>query len=533
MIIAPPTPSSARATISTWAVSREGGHGGGDAEQAVSEGSRIRLRPTRSAECAEEDQQRGADERVDVDDPEQFDRAGPEVLGDGGHRHVQHRSRRGRPGAGSRRGRRGRPSGWRRPRPPDGAAQRRPWSSRTCTYLPRCSHGVRRGSSGGYSRDLGRREAVVSGPRSERRVTRQSTRGPRRRPSGGPLRHRGQNSCGLHHSPSLSLTEPAPGARPVRSAVDNRARDRSRTRADRPGACALRRAGPGLALTRPCAPGGLLTLTLWSAARDKSSVHAADGRAGTRSEYTRVAELGYGYEVRLPNGDVHSNLAFFPLAAVAGAAAGPRRAPLSYADAGFVVALLASLAAAWGIFAVTDHVYGGAGSAGARGPAVGPCCPSGSSSRSAYSESLFTALARLVPLYAVPDRPLGDGGPPGLAGGPDPAGGARGGRGGVGDWVYAATSVRVTEPADRAPVAETGTGEGGGATRTDTWHERAGLRRGRGQRRLSVPRRRRGPSASQVSSHSPGGLRDFAHGPRRSEPAGGTTPRPALSCEPK
>jgi hypothetical protein len=141
---------------------------------------------------------------------------------------------------------------------------------------------------------------------------------------------------------------------------------------------------------------GLLTLALWSAARDKSAYTLLTARWDALW-YTRVAELGYGYEVRLPNGDVHSNLAFFPLLpwlerllhAVT---------PLSYADAGFVVSLLASLAAAWGIFAVADHVYG---------RRVGVCAvllwavlPVGIVQSMAYSESLFTALAAWS-LYAV------------------------------------------------------------------------------------------------------------------------------------
>ncbi|MBM7092742.1 glycosyltransferase family 39 protein, partial [Streptomyces sp. S12] len=113
--------------------------------------------------------------------------------------------------------------------------------------------------------------------------------------------------------------------------------------------------------------------------------------------YTRVAELGYGYEVRLPNGDVHSNLAFFPLlpwlerlvAAVS---------PLSYADGGFLVSVLASLAAAGGIFAVAERLYG---------PRAGVCAvllwaalPVGIVQSMAYSESLFAALAAWS-LYAV------------------------------------------------------------------------------------------------------------------------------------
>ena len=116
---------------------------------------------------------------------------------------------------------------------------------------------------------------------------------------------------------------------------------------------------------------------MWSAARGKSAYTLLTARWDALW-YTRVADLGYGYEVRLPNGDVHSNLAFFPLLpwlerllhAVT---------PLSYADGGFVVSLVASLAAAWGIFAVAEHVYGGG--PGCVPCCCGPCCPSGSCSR--------------------------------------------------------------------------------------------------------------------------------------------------------
>jgi hypothetical protein len=162
------------------------------------------------------------------------------------------------------------------------------------------------------------------------------------------------------------------------------------------GATALRRAAPALLGYAAVRALGLLALALWSAARDKSAYTLLTARWDALW-YTRVAELGYGYEVRLPNGDVHSNLAFFPLLpwlerSLAAAT------PLSYADAGFVVALLASLAAAWGIFAVADHVYGSR---------VGVCAvllwavlPVGIVQSMAYSESLFTALAAWS-LYAV------------------------------------------------------------------------------------------------------------------------------------
>ncbi|MEV1066499.1 mannosyltransferase family protein [Streptomyces sp. NPDC050263] len=161
-------------------------------------------------------------------------------------------------------------------------------------------------------------------------------------------------------------------------------------------AAALRRAAPALLGYAAVRALGLLALALWSAARDKSAYTLLTARWDALW-YTRVAELGYGYEVRLPNGDVHSNLAFFPLLpwlerllhAVS---------PLSYADAGFVVSLLASLAAAWGIFAVADHVYGRR--AGVCAVLVWAVLPVGIVQSMAYSESLFTALATWS-LYAV------------------------------------------------------------------------------------------------------------------------------------
>ncbi|MDN3022052.1 glycosyltransferase family 39 protein [Streptomyces sp. S.PB5] len=163
-----------------------------------------------------------------------------------------------------------------------------------------------------------------------------------------------------------------------------------------PVANALRRAAPALLGYAAVRALGLLTLALWSAARDKSAYTLLTARWDSLW-YTRVAELGYGYEVRLPNGDVHSNLAFFPLlpwlergiAAVS---------PLSYADAGFAVSLVASLAAAWGIFAVADHVYGRR--AGVCAVLVWAVLPVGVVQSMAYSESLFTALAAWS-LYAV------------------------------------------------------------------------------------------------------------------------------------
>jgi hypothetical protein len=168
------------------------------------------------------------------------------------------------------------------------------------------------------------------------------------------------------------------------------------TRVAPPRSTPLRRAAPALLGYAAVRALGLLALALWSTARGKSAYTLLTARWDALW-YTRVADLGYGYEVRLPNGDVHSNLAFFPLLPwlerlLHGIS------PLSYADAGFVVSLLASLAAAWGIFAVADHVHGRR--AGVCAVLLWAVLPVGIVQSMAYSESLFTALAAWA-LYAV------------------------------------------------------------------------------------------------------------------------------------
>ncbi|MFK4069083.1 glycosyltransferase family 39 protein [Streptomyces sp. NPDC029674] len=159
---------------------------------------------------------------------------------------------------------------------------------------------------------------------------------------------------------------------------------------------ALRRAAPALLVYAGVRALGLAVLAVWGAAVGKSP-HTLLSARWDSLWYTRVAEHGYGWEVTLPDGSVHSNLAFFPLlpwlerlvAAVS---------PLSYADAGLVVSWLASLFAAAGIFAVADHVYGRR--AGVCAVALWAVLPVGIVQSMAYSESLFTAFAAWS-LYAV------------------------------------------------------------------------------------------------------------------------------------
>ncbi|MEU6482095.1 hypothetical protein ABZ858_35525 [Streptomyces sp. NPDC047017] len=172
----------------------------------------------------------------------------------------------------------------------------------------------------------------------------------------------------------------------------------TRAEATRPAALrrALRRVAPALLGYAAVRALGLLVLALWSAARGKSAYTLLTARWDSLW-YARVAGGGYGHQVRLPNGDVHSDLAFFPLLPWLerlGAAVGP----LSYADAGFVVSLLASLAAAWGIFAVADLLHGRR--AGVCAVLLWALLPVGIVQSMAYSESLFTALAAWS-LYCV------------------------------------------------------------------------------------------------------------------------------------
>ncbi|MFI7387924.1 hypothetical protein [Streptomyces sp. NPDC049813] len=141
---------------------------------------------------------------------------------------------------------------------------------------------------------------------------------------------------------------------------------------------------------------GLLALAVWSAAAGKSP-HTLLSARWDSLWYTRVAAHGYGWSVTLPDGSVHSNLAFFPLLPWL-ERAGAAVLPLSYADAGLLVSALASLAAAWGIFAVGDQVYGRR--AGVCLAVLWGALPIGVVASMAYSEALFTALAAWG-LYAV------------------------------------------------------------------------------------------------------------------------------------
>ncbi|UQA96270.1 glycosyltransferase family 39 protein [Streptomyces halobius] len=159
---------------------------------------------------------------------------------------------------------------------------------------------------------------------------------------------------------------------------------------------ALRRAAPALAAYAAVRLLGVTVLAVWSAANGKNW-HTLLTARWDSLWYTRVAEQGYGYSVQLANGDLHSDLAFFPLlpwlerglSAVS---------PLSAADAGMVVAWSASLGAAWALYATGERLHGPR--AGMALVALWAVLPVGIVQSMAYSESLFTALAAWS-LYCV------------------------------------------------------------------------------------------------------------------------------------
>ncbi|MFJ5936098.1 hypothetical protein [Streptomyces sp. NPDC093071] len=141
---------------------------------------------------------------------------------------------------------------------------------------------------------------------------------------------------------------------------------------------------------------GLVVLAVAAAATGEDGLHRLKGRWDS-VWYVRIAEHGYGYEVTLPNGDVHSDLAFFPLlpALERGLSA---VLPLDAAGAGLLVSWTAGLAAAWGVFRCGAHAFGPR--TGVLLAVLWGVYPTAFVQSMAYTETLFTALAAWS-LYAV------------------------------------------------------------------------------------------------------------------------------------
>ena len=158
-----------------------------------------------------------------------------------------------------------------------------------------------------------------------------------------------------------------------------------------------RAAAPALLAYAGVRAAGLILLAIWAAVEDRSP-HTLLTARWDSLWYARIAEGGYGYEVRLADGGVHSDLAFFPLLPALERAV-TAVTPLGAGDAGLLVSQVAALAAAWGIYAVTALVTGRR-AAGVLLAALWGAYPTAFVQSMAYTETLFTALAAWA-LYAV------------------------------------------------------------------------------------------------------------------------------------
>ncbi|MGW2084139.1 hypothetical protein [Streptomyces sp. NPDC001880] len=167
--------------------------------------------------------------------------------------------------------------------------------------------------------------------------------------------------------------------------------------APRPSAVSLRYAAPALLGYAAVRLTGVAILLISASATGKDGMHRLAGRWDS-VWYQRIAEHGYGYEVRLPDGTFHSDLAFFPLLPALERGLSALIPPLGVAGAGLLVSWLASLVAAGGIFAVGARLYGRR--AGVLLAVLWGAYPTAFVQSMAYTETLFTALAAWS-LYAV------------------------------------------------------------------------------------------------------------------------------------
>lgn len=141
---------------------------------------------------------------------------------------------------------------------------------------------------------------------------------------------------------------------------------------------------------------GMAVLAVVAAVQGKDALHRLD-RRWDAVWYVRIAEHGYGYEVTLPDGSVHSDLAFFPLLPALERLVS-HILPVDAATAGLAVGWAAAFAAAWGIYAVGAKVAGQR--AGVLLAVLWGVYPTAFVQSMAYTETLFTALAAWS-LYAV------------------------------------------------------------------------------------------------------------------------------------
>jgi hypothetical protein len=166
---------------------------------------------------------------------------------------------------------------------------------------------------------------------------------------------------------------------------------------------ALRDAAPALLGYAAVRAVGVVVLIYWGHARGQSWLRKLS-TIWDANWYANVAVHGYGHSLpAMSNGHgpaVHSNMAFFPLYP---AAIRVVRAitPFDTHYSALAIAWVASLAAAWGIFAVGSWCYGR--QVGIAATLLWGVLPQAVIESLAYTEPLFTALAAWS-LYAVLTR---------------------------------------------------------------------------------------------------------------------------------
>ncbi|MEU6848298.1 glycosyltransferase family 39 protein [Streptomyces sp. NPDC046716] len=186
-------------------------------------------------------------------------------------------------------------------------------------------------------------------------------------------------------APEAPLLPHARRSRPAPAAIT-----RFRARAAR----SLRRAAPALSAYAAVRLFSLLVLGFW-AHKEGHGIWPTLARDWDSKWYLGIADHGYAHA--LGTAYNANNLAFFPLypglvKAVAAVTPGSR------ASVGLVLAVVCSFAAAWGIFAVGDRLYGSR--VGVSLAFLWACLPVGLVQWMGYTESLFTAFVAWS-LYAV------------------------------------------------------------------------------------------------------------------------------------
>lgn len=163
---------------------------------------------------------------------------------------------------------------------------------------------------------------------------------------------------------------------------------------------ALRRAAPALLAHVAVRSAGLLVLAVWAHRRHHGVWPLLAAQWDARW-YLGIAD--HGYARTLGSAFDSNNLAFFPLypALVKAVAA---VTPGSRASTGLGISVVASLVAAWGVFAVGDRLHGRR--VGIVLTVLWAAFPVGLVQWMGYTESLFTAFVAWALYALLTDRPL-------------------------------------------------------------------------------------------------------------------------------